>query len=91
MNYEIVLSESAQKAIKKWKKSNPVAFKKLYTLIPELMQHPRSGSGHPEPLKGGGDITWSRRISANDRLIYDIYDDKVVVLVLSIEGHYHDK
>ena len=26
-----------------------------------------------------------------DRLIYDIYEEKVTVLVLTVEGHYDDK
>ena len=57
MNYHIDFSSEAQKVVKKWKKSNPIAFKKLRNLIPELEQHPRIGTGHPEPLKGGEDIT----------------------------------
>ena len=27
----------------------------------------------------------------DDRLIYDIYEEKVTVLVLTVEGHYGDK
>lgn len=91
MIYKIDISSNAAKIIKKWKKSNPVAFKKLYKLIPELEQHPRTGTGHPEALKGGNDITWSRHITANDRIIYDIYDDVVTVMIVELEGHYKDK
>ena len=91
MSYKIEYSNTAQKVIKKWKKSNPIAFKKLYALLPELEVHPRTGTGHPEPLKGGDDITYSRRLTAHDRIIYDIYDDVVIVLVLDVEGHYNDK
>jgi toxin YoeB len=91
MNYSIEFSLDAQKVIKKWKKSNPLAFKKLYNLLPELEQHPRTGTGHPEPLKGGDGITYSRRLSAHDRIVYDIYDDVVTVLVLDVEGYYNDK
>ena len=66
-------------------------YKKLVKLLNELMEHPRTGTGHPEPLKSGDSITYSRRISKNDRLIYDIYEEKVTVLVLTVEGHYDDK
>jgi len=55
------------------------------------MEHPRTGTGHPEPLKSGNAITYSRRITASDRLIYDIYDERITVLVLDVEGHYNDK
>ncbi len=91
MNYSIEFSSNAQKVVKKWKKSNPLAFRKLYSLLPELERHPRVGTGHPEPLKGGDGITYSRRLSAHDRIVYDIYDDIVTVLVLEVEGHYRDK
>ena len=33
----------------------------------------------PEALRGGGDITWSRHITAHDRIIYDIYEEVVEV------------
>lgn len=91
MSYNIDFSDSAAKVIMKWKKSNPLAFKKFYKLLPELEEHPRSGTGHPEPLKGGKEITWSRRITAHDRIIYDIYDNTITVLVVEVEGHYNDK
>jgi len=39
----------------------------------------------------GNDITYSRRISGKDRLIYDIYDDIIAVLIISVGGHYKDK
>ena len=91
MSYSIEFSSGAQKVIKKWKKSNPLAFKKLYNLLPELEQHPRTGTGYPEPLKGGDSITYSNRLSAHDRIVYDIYDDVVTVLVLDVECHYTDK
>ncbi len=91
MIYSIDYSAEVRKIIKKWKKSNPIAYKKLYRILPELERHPRIGTGHPEPLKGGNDITWSRHITAHDRIIYDIYDDVVTVLVVEVEGHYNDK
>ena len=68
MIYRIEFSKDAQKVIKKWKKSNLPLFKKLEKLIPELSEHPRTGKGHPEPLKGGNDITYSRHITAQDRI-----------------------
>jgi toxin YoeB len=56
-----------------------------------LLEHPKTGLGHPEALRGGGDITWSRHITAHDRIIYDIYEDVIEVYVLEVEGHYKDK
>lgn len=91
MNYSIDFSKQTEKVLKKWKKSNPIAFNKFKELLKELEEHPRSGTGHPEPLVGGNNIIWSRHITRNDRMIYDIYDDVVNILVVEIEGHYEDK
>lgn len=91
MSYSITIAESAQKVLKKWKKSNPSLFQKTSNILEELIEHPRTGTGHPEALKGGNDITYSRHITAHDRIIYDILDDKVEVHVVDVEGHYNDK
>lgn len=91
MSYRLEFTPVANQTIAKYKKSAPVQYKKLVRLLEELMVHPRTGTGHPEPLKAGNSITYSRRISQRDRLIYDIYDDVITVLVLTVEGHYGDK
>jgi toxin YoeB len=91
MIYEIQYTDDALKVLDKYKKSNPIAYKKIARLIPELIEHPREGTGHPEPLTGGNNIRYSRRISGNDRIIYNVYDDIVVVLIVSVGGHYDDK
>lgn len=55
------------------------------------MLHPREGLGHPEALVKGNDVKWSRHITAHDRIIYNIYDEIVVVEVIQLEEHYNDK
>ncbi len=91
MMYAVEFSKAAGKTLKKWKKSNPVLFKKASAILMDIMEHPRTGIGHPEPLVGGKDITYSRHITAQDRIIYDIYDEHVYVLVIQLEEHYNDK
>ena len=89
--YTIDFDPTVKKIIAKWKKSNPIRFKKLKKVLLDIQEPPRSGIGHPEPLIGGGNITYSRHISGNDRIIYDIYDLEIHVLVVELEGHYNDK
>lgn len=91
MIYKIDFSTQAQKIVKKWKKSNPIAFNKLRNLLPEIAEHPRTGTGHPEPLKGGNDRIYSRHITKHDRIIYEIYDERILILIIKLEGHYNDK
>ncbi len=91
MIYTIEFTTEVERVIRRWKKSNPIAFRKLYLLLPELAEHPRTGTGHPEALKGGNKITYSRRLTAHDRIVYDVLDDVVKVIVLDAGGHYNDK
>ena len=91
MSYTINFTEEADKTIAKYKKSNPTAYKKIVKLLKEITEHPREGTGHPEPLVKGNNIRYSRRITGNNRLIYNVYDDIVVVLIISVGGHYGDK
>ncbi len=91
MSYVIDIAKDADKIIKKWKKSNPQLFKKYQKLFHELADHPRTGTGHPEPLIGRQDITYSRHITVHNRIIYEIYDNIVTVLIVEVEGHYKDK
>jgi toxin YoeB len=89
--YAIKFGSTVEKVIAKWKKSNPLLHKKLVKILMAIAEDPRHGIGHPEPLVGGNDVIYSRRISANDRIIYHIHDQEVVVIVVEIEGHYNDK
>lgn len=91
MAYKITFDKKVLKIMGKWKKSNPILFKKLKQIVEDIVLHPRTGLGHPEALVGGDDIRYSRRISANNRIIYDIHDEEIMVIVLEIEGHYSDK
>jgi toxin YoeB len=68
--------------------SEPAAYKKLERLLIELEEHPRTGTGKPEPLRGDRTGQWSRRITDRHRLVYIIDDDRIVVLVLAAVGHY---
>lgn len=91
MNYSIEIDTKTEKTVIKWKKSNPILFRKLRDILEDMMSHPRTGIGHPEPLIGGENAIYSRRISAHDRIIYKIYDDRLTILVISVSGHYSDK
>ena len=91
MSYVVRYTDKADETIAKYKKSNPIAYKKVVRLLEEITNHPREGTGHPKPLVEGNNTTYSRRITGKDRIVYEIYDDVVVVLVVSVDGHYEDK
>ena len=89
--YRLDYTEEAKQDMQRLKHDEPKAFEKMAGMLAELMQHPKVGTGHPEPLKGHPEGRWSRRINKKHRLIYRIFEDKVLVLVLSTYGHYGDK
>ncbi|NDV57387.1 Txe/YoeB family addiction module toxin [Bacteroides sp. 519] len=91
MNYDITFAEEAEDDIIILKRNEPQAYKKLVKLLVELQEHPTTGTGHPKPLGGDRSGQWSRRITDKHRLIYEIEEEKVRVLILSAYGHYDDK
>ena len=91
MIYELLFTKKAEEDIKKLKKSDPTAFKKLEKLLLELMEHPYIGSGNPELLKHNLAGLYSRRISQKHRLIYAVNDTEIIVTVISAKDHYDDK
>ncbi len=90
--YTVKIKEQAQKDLKTLLKSEPKSYKKALSLIAELYEHPRTGTGKPEAMtEPGRKGQWSRRISQKHRLIYEIFDKEVEVIVISAYGHYDDK
>ena len=89
--YTITYSPRAEEDLRLLKRSEPKLFKKAVTLLNELVEHPKTGTGHPEPLKGQPENRWSRQISKKHRLVYRIFEKEVHVDVLAAYGHYDDK
>lgn len=89
--YQVELSKEAVQHAKKLAQHEPQAYKKLVKLIQELEQHPTTGTGNPKPLGGDRAGQWSRRITDKHRLVYEVYEDVVRVLVLTAYGNYSDK
>ena len=55
-----------------WQASDPVALSRLNGLVEECRRHPFAGTGKPEALKGDLSGWWSRRITAEHRLVYRV-------------------
>ena len=91
MAYVIDYTDEAIADLIRLRDSEPKAYAKAQTLINELKEHPKTGTGKPEQLKGDRAGQWSRHITKKHRLIYTIQDTEVIVLVLNAYGHYDDK
>ena len=88
--YNVVYVRRAEDDLRKLKRNEPDSFKKVVKLLNELAEHPYSGTGKPEPLRGDRSGQWSRRITKKHRLVYEVHDTEVIVLVLSAYGHYEE-
>jgi len=88
--YKLDYTDKAKQDMQRLKHNEAKAFQKLEKLLTELMDHPSTGTGHPEPLTGRPNL-WSRHITKKHRLVYEIQDEVITVLVLSACKHYNDK
>ncbi len=91
MTFELRFTDEAKEGLFRLAKSEPKSYQKALRFLDELQVHPKTGLGHPEPLKGKPEGRWSREITKKHRLVYRIFETEVVVLVLAAYGHYEDK
>jgi toxin YoeB len=91
MSYELAFTSTAIEDISFLKKTDRLSYKKLEKLLLELTEHPKTGTGKPQLKKHNLSGFYSRRISHKHRLVYQILEEKVTVLVLTAQGHYGDK
>ncbi len=92
MSYALRLTPEAVKDIKRHKKSgDKKLLQKVAYLLDELREHPTTGTGQPEKLKHNLEGFWSRRINKKHRLIYEIQEEIITVVVVSAYSHYGDK
>ena len=69
---KILWHEYAWEDYQHWVANDSTVLKRLNDLIEECSRTPFKGTGKPEPLKGELKGWWSRRITAEDRLVYRV-------------------
>ena len=70
-----------------WQKEDKSILKRINQLIKEILRHPFSGTGKPEPLKGNLKRLWSRRINHEHRLVYIV--EETTIIIVDCKGHYN--
>jgi toxin YoeB len=92
MSYKLVISPEAKEDLKAHEKAgNKILLKKIIILLRELEEHPTLGTGKPKKLKYKHAGIWSRRIDGKHRLLYQIKEETISVIVISAKEHYGDK
>jgi len=69
-----------------WQNQDRKILKKINGLIKDIKRDPYCGVGKPEPLKYELSGCWSRRITDEHRLVYEIYEDNIGIV--SCRYHY---
>ncbi len=69
-----------------WLRTDRKILARVMDLPEDILRHPFTGKGKPEPLRHAGKGMWSRRITDKHRLVYTVTDDEVSVY--SCRFHY---
>ncbi len=73
--------------VEDWLTEDRKMFQRILRIIKECQRTPFEGIGKPEALKSNLKGLWSRRISDEHRLVYEVTDD--LIIVYSLKGHYN--
>jgi toxin YoeB len=80
------LDKRAFEELREWAVENPKTLQRILRIIEESQRDPFKGIGKPEPLKGDLKGYWSRRINDEDRLVYKVTED--FIIIRSMKEHY---
>lgn len=62
-----------------WQTTDKKQLKRINLLIADILRHPFTGLGDPEPLKHQWSGYWSRRIDREHRLVYKVHDTAIII------------
>lgn len=74
---EAVFSTVFLRDLESWTKANPRMALKVLRLVSAVLRDPFHGLGKPEPLRHNLAGMWSRRIDKENRLVYQVEDERV--------------
>ena len=75
-----VIQEECLDDLRYWVDTNRKTALRVLDLMEAVLREPYTGVGKPEHLKHFGGNVWSRRINEVDRLVYEVFDDRVAFL-----------
>lgn len=73
---ELVFDINALEDLQWWIKNNKKVALKIISMVNEIERNPFEGLGKPEPLKHELSGCWSRRITSEDRIVYQVTENK---------------
>jgi len=83
---KLVFSGSAWEDYLYWQKNDKKILKRVNNLIKDIQRNKYEGLGKPEPLKHNLSGFWSRRINHENRIVYKIENNSI--LIAQLRYHY---
>jgi toxin YoeB len=83
---KIIFSENSWEEYTSWLTDDRKTLNKINELIIDITNHPFEGKGKPEPLKYKLSGYWSRRITLEHRLVYQVVENELYII--SCRYHY---
>ena len=82
---KIIFNKRFREDLKWWYRKDKAKAEKILDLIESATEDPFRGLGKPEPLKHIASGVWSRRITAEHKLVYRVTD----IFIEFIQARYH--
>jgi toxin YoeB len=83
---DLVFAPQAWEDYLYWQRIDPKVIDRINLLLKEISRHPYVGVGKPEPLKHALAGFWSRRITAQHRIVYKRSGNQI--LIAQLRYHY---
>ena len=83
---KLIFSDHAWEDYLYWQKTDKKILRRINLLIREIKRSPFEGIGKPESLKHALSGYWSRRINEEQRIIYKVTAD--AILIAQLRYHY---
>ena len=80
-----MLQDECLDDLRYWVETNRKVALRVVDLMEAALRDPYAGLGKPEHLKYLGGSVWSRRVSETDRLVYEVFADRIEFL----QARYH--
>lgn len=82
---EIVFNSRFIEDLKFWIEVDRRTALRVLDLVESIVRDPFGGMGKPEPLRNMGSDVWSRRLTMEHRVVYQVQDDRIYLL----QARYH--
>lgn len=79
-NKTVIFDKQFRDDLRWWCKKDKKISERVFNLVEDTIANPFEGIGKPENLKYFSGSKWSRKITQEHRLVYQVSDQKIIFL-----------